>query len=309
MNRISKGNMLLFITTVLFYGTSLIVSFMGSISYPMLLQIFAQALLVIPSMIYALVHKMSIPKMVRMKKTRPVNFIMAILVLACSYPVIMVLNLISMFFVENAVTDTMSYMLTNYGFFLPFFIVAVMPGFAEEFLFRGVVYSGYSKSYPVAGLLISAAAFGLMHGNFNQMPYAMFLGAVFVLMLEATDSIWVTMFMHFLLNGANVIMMYVAGPEAYMEGGAASVSVREMFVQMATESGSAAVFAALVIYVLIAVFFAAAACALIYLTFMINKRSLRACFRKKETDAKNRPLDFWLLGFAVIMILLIIFFE
>lgn len=214
-----------------------------------------------------------------------------------------------MFFVENAVTDTMSYMLTNYGFFLPFFIVAVMPGFAEEFLFRGVVYSGYSKSYPVAGLLISATAFGLMHGNFNQMPYAMFLGAVFVLMLEATDSIWVTMFMHFLLNGANVIMMYVAGPEAYMEGGAASVSVREMFVQMAAQSGVAFVFFALVIYVLIAVFFAAAACALIYLTFMINKRSLSVCFRKKETDVKNRPLDFWLLGFAVIMILVIIFFE
>lgn len=309
MNKISKGNMLLFITTVLFYGMSFVSGYLAyEVADPMVLQVLTQTLLFIPAMIYALIKRQSIPKMVRMKKTRPINFLMAVLVLACAYPVIIVINMISMIFVENAVADTMSFMLTNYGFFVPFFVVAIMPGFAEEFLFRGVAYSGYAKSHPIAGLLISSAAFGLMHGNFNQLPYAIFLGALFVLMLEATDSIWITMFMHFLLNGSNIVMMYLLGPEAYASD-VSAVSVRDMFAQMAAESGVVILIGVFFIYALLAIFFAAAAISLVYLTFVINKRSPKETFLRKTSETNNRPLDFWLLGFVVVMILVMILLK
>jgi len=305
MMKISKGHMLLFITALLFYGLSFALNFVDHVPFPMLVTIGSQALIVIPALVYAAVRKVPVTGMVRIKKTRPVNFVMAFLVLLCSYPVIAVLNLISMFFVENAVSDTMSVMIARYGFFLPFFVVAVMPGFCEEFLFRGVVYGTYSKGHPLAGMLVSAAAFGLMHGNFNQMPYAMFLGIVFVLMLEATDSVLVTMFMHFLLNGANVVMMYVTGPEVY--AGNASDSVRALFAELTASAGIQAVMGVMVIYIMIAVCFAAAAFALIFATFYINRRSMRQIFLHRKDESGQRIFDFWLLGFLVLMILVIVF--
>ncbi len=41
------------------------------------------------------------------------------------------------------------------------------------------------------------ADFRTLHLNFNQMPYAVYLGIVFALMVEATGSIYTSMLMHF----------------------------------------------------------------------------------------------------------------
>ena len=309
MRKISRGNMLLLITAILFYGLSLALSLADYIPYPMLAEIFAQLLLMIPALVYCAASKTSVPDAVRIKKTKPVNFLMAFLVILCSYPVSAVLNLVSMFFVENVVSDTISMMLTRYGFWLPFFVVAVMPGICEEFLFRGVVYGSYKKSHPMAGLWISAAVFGLMHGNFNQMPYAMFLGIVFVLMLEATDSILTTMFMHFLLNGSNVLLMYAVGPEMYAAGENSSASVRQMFGSMMLENGAVMVIGVLFIYGMMAILFAAAVFFLIYLTFILNHRSLKQTFMQQSGGEKQHIFDFWLLGFVILMIVVMIFFK
>lgn len=312
MNKIRKGHMLLFITALLFYGINIVLSSLDILYFPLLISILVQALIFIPTLIYAAVKRVSISKMVRMKKTRPINFLMAILVLLCSYPVIIVLNMISMFFADNAVSDSMGYMMLRYGFWIPFFMVAIMPGFGEELLFRGALYGSYAKSRPLAGLFISAAAFGLMHGNFNQMPYAMVLGVVFVLMLEATDSIWVTMFMHFLLNGSNVILMYMVGPEMYlMSGENPSDSMRYLFASIVMEQGLGMFLGILAIYGLIALCFAAAAAALIYLTYQINHRSIKEIFSGRKVQPpilhKEPIFDFWLLGFVLVMIVVMIF--
>lgn len=44
--------------------------------------------------------------------------------------------------------------------------------------------------------------------NFNQMPYAVFLGILMVLMMEACDSIVAPMCMHFFMNGISTTVGY-----------------------------------------------------------------------------------------------------
>ena len=54
-------------------------------------------------------------------------------------------------------------------------VMAVLPAVSEEFLFRGILYNTYRKTSPILGVFLSALFFALLHGNFNQIPYALFL--------------------------------------------------------------------------------------------------------------------------------------
>ena len=77
--------------------------------------------------------------------------------------------------------------------------------YAEESL-----YGAYRQRAKTTGIWLSALAFGLFHLKFNQMLYAVYLGIVLALMVEATGSIYTSMLMHFLLNGFNVTMNFMA---------------------------------------------------------------------------------------------------
>ena len=283
MKKYAQANMLLFITAALFLavsiGLSVLIGVLG-VAIPAPVSLLAgQVIIIIPSIIYMVVKKIPFKQAVRMKKTNPVNFVMALLVILFSYPVVVVLNIFSMFFVDNAVANTMTGMMSVMNIFFVFFAVAVMPAFGEEILFRGVMYNTYSQFRPVMGLVISAAAFGMMHGNFNQMPYAAFLGVVFVLMLEASDSIWVTMFMHFLLNGSNVLMMYLTPGDLLEQS--SQISIRDMFGTFYAMGGMPMIGIIAMVYLCIGLAFAGIVFLLIWLTFKINHRSLKECFKKK----------------------------
>ena len=309
MKKISRANRILFITAAVFFLVQVILSlgtaFFGW-SLPVPAAVLISPVLVMgPALIYALIKRRSFSEMFRMKKTKWINLLMAVLVLICSYPVIAILNLISMFFVENAVADTMTEMLSQTNFVYSLLTIAVMPAFAEELLFRGAVYHTYRPSRPVAGLLFSAAAFGLMHGNFNQMPYAMFLGVVLALMVEATDSIWIGMWMHFLLNGFSVTMMYLMPADVVESSADSAEMVLELFQSLINSGGTMMMVMTICVYILIAIFFAAAVFALILAVFRMNHRSLKFCFRRQfgKTEKKDRIVDGWFVGFFAIILL------
>lgn len=81
-----------------------------------------------------------------------------------------------------------------------FMTVSLAPAFAEELLFRGVVYTNlrtYGKTFAV---LISAVSFAFMHQNVGQFFYTLVAGVVLALIYEATNSIWGGVFLHLFNN-------------------------------------------------------------------------------------------------------------
>ena len=109
MKNVFKAHMLLVITTAVFFVTGVIVSLLPAevrINLPVwfVMSIGSLAIL-LPPLIYCLIKRISPAAAVGLKKTRPINFLMACR--SCAYPVVTVLNFISMLFVENAVQDTM----------------------------------------------------------------------------------------------------------------------------------------------------------------------------------------------------------
>ena len=95
-----------------------------------------------------------------------------------------------------------------YKLVLSFISTALVPAFAEELLFRGLVVSNikpYSKS---AAVIISAVAFGFMHQNPAQILYATAAGIVFGIVYVETDSIWCCITLHFVNNFISIMQSY-----------------------------------------------------------------------------------------------------
>lgn len=120
---------------------------------------------------------------------------------------------------------------------LSLFTIGLMPGIVEELVFRGVIYSGMRKARPVKGILLTAFFFGFAHMNFHQFCYAFFIGIIFGLALEATDSIFASMIMHVTFNASSILLTHFLYSSKFLSQALASQTshtFREKLLALAT---------------------------------------------------------------------------
>lgn len=86
------------------------------------------------------------------------------------------------------------------GLLLFFFTVSVLPAIFEEFAYRGIVLGALRKYGNGFAIIASGLLFGLMHGNFVQIPVTIALGCVLGYINVIADSIWPSVTVHFLNN-------------------------------------------------------------------------------------------------------------
>ena len=99
---------------------------------------------------------------------------------------------------------------TTGGLLFNILMIAVIPAFGEEFLFRGVIqriFSEWTRSYHW-GIWISAILFSALHMQFYGFIPRVLLGALFGYMLVWSGSIWVPVLAHFFNNAAGVLGLY-----------------------------------------------------------------------------------------------------
>ncbi len=92
-----------------------------------------------------------------------------------------------------------------YEIVLNFIVMCVVPGFCEEFLFRGAILSNLRPFGRSNAILISAFLFALMHQNIEQFLYTFVAGIVLGLVYEYTGSIWNCTLLHIINNFVSVI--------------------------------------------------------------------------------------------------------
>lgn len=96
------------------------------------------------------------------------------------------------------------------GLFLNIFIIAILPAFGEEFLFRGVlqrILGEWTRNIHIA-IIISSLAFSAMHLQFYGLLPRFFLGVVFGYLFWWSGSLWVPIFAHFLNNAVAVVFEF-----------------------------------------------------------------------------------------------------
>jgi len=79
--------------------------------------------------------------------------------------------------------------------------------FAEELFFRGVLYQALrQRTGNVLATAGSALLFTLVHARSTMAPEALLLGVVLAMMFERTDSLYPSMCLHTLYNGAILLL-------------------------------------------------------------------------------------------------------
>lgn len=145
-------------------------------------------------------------------KTGPGKFILtailAFVFTGCIMPTTWLLNLLSQFFVDNAMEEVTGGIL-SYSLPIQLLVIAVMPAVSEELLCRGAFFGGLKRTSILKGAIISGLFFGMLHLNINQFCYAAFLGIVLALLNEATGCIYTSMMAHFMINGTSVVLNWV----------------------------------------------------------------------------------------------------
>lgn len=168
----------------------------------------SQFVVCLPSFCYIKIAGMKVGELIPYRKIRITDGLLAIVMTYLFYPALVVVNLITMFFVDNT-TAEMTGMMQEQSFLLNMLFVAILPACVEEFVFRGMLYHTYRQYSMVKGILLSAFLFGCMHMNFNQFLYTFVFGVILALTVEATGSILTSMICHFTLNMNSVIMIKV----------------------------------------------------------------------------------------------------
>lgn len=92
-----------------------------------------------------------------------------------------------------------------------FLATALVGPVVEEVVFRGLIFTRLQRAMPGwAAVALSAAIFGLCHGEFLWFCYAYLLGVIFALLAKATGSILPGMLMHVVFNTTNEVLLFFA---------------------------------------------------------------------------------------------------
>ena len=287
MKKIHASNLLLLVIMILQFAVSQMIVLLDiPMSVPMAL-LWSQLILLLPFVGWCIVTRKNPLKEIRFKKAKPIAIFFAIMIAFISYPVVIFLNMISMLFVDNAVADILPTVM-DMGLLPGLFFMAFLPAVIEETIFRGMLYNTYSKYRPCAGMILSAVLFGLMHMNFNQMPYAIYLGFVMALTMELCDSILPAMVIHFTMNGSSCIMAFFSQGLLEATGEVQAADINEVIsVGMVL---AFALIAVMALGIILVMFYALAG---------IHGKKLQDVLRNRETDKKVRLLDLCLILFMI----------
>lgn len=94
---------------------------------------------------------------------------------------------------------------SNPSVVIMYMTTALAPAFAEEFLFRGVIYGNLRPFGKTQAILISSVLFALMHQNIGQFFYTFVGGVAMALMYELTGNIWCSILYHMFNNELAVL--------------------------------------------------------------------------------------------------------
>ncbi len=178
----------------------------------------SQAIIFVPALLFLIFSKENILSFLGFHKIKISTVFMIILFTFLMMPATTVINAISMLFVDNTVAQ-MSVSVIEMPMLVMVLFMGVLGPVSEEIVCRGAMLNGYKRSTNTfRAILASAILFGVMHMNINQAAYAIFLGLVMAVLVEATGSIWGSIVFHMTVNTWNVALMYFSEALTSAEG-------------------------------------------------------------------------------------------
>lgn len=95
-----------------------------------------------------------------------------------------------------------------FGFMLSLLATVIVPSLVEEFACRGILLGALKRFGQGFAIITSAALFGFMHSNFEQIPFAFLVGLVLGYITVKSGTIWVAVFVHAFNNLISIVYTY-----------------------------------------------------------------------------------------------------
>ena len=189
--------------------------------------------IMMPGYLYVLLSGKNVKKVLRLYRLSFWNMILSVAAIICAYPGIIFIN-----FILHIVIDKIGTPIPPPVFDLSSFpklmvgiaIIAGSAGICEEVMFRGVILRGYEKYGKVLALIISSALFSIMHMDIQKMVPIFILALLIGYLVQRTNSIYAGMIAHFINNSISVVVMFVFGYFAKIQG----TSLEEMMKKQQT---------------------------------------------------------------------------
>ncbi len=95
------------------------------------------------------------------------------------------------------------------SFWISFLLTGIFAPVIEELVFRKVLVDRLARYGEAAAVVMSGLMFGLIHGNFSQFFYAVFLGVLFAFIYAKTGRVRYTIALHIIINTFSTLMLFM----------------------------------------------------------------------------------------------------
>ena len=202
---------MVFLLKQLCYGSPVFADTYKTASY--LLDIFISVFAVlIPALIFVKLSKSSFSELIPVRYIRQ-KYVIPLIMLGMGTAMLanvatgIVADNFSLFGIQNTVSAVSSSKTDGaVNIILNIVSTAVVPAFAEEFAFRGVVLGSLRKYGDSLAIIGSSILFGAMHQNISQIPFAFILGLILAFATCKFNSVLPSIAIHFTNNLYAVVM-------------------------------------------------------------------------------------------------------
>lgn len=166
-----------------------------------------------------------------------------------------------------------------FGFLLTVIATAIIPPLVEEFACRGLILGSLRKYGDGFAIIVSSIIFGIMHGNFQQMPFAFLVGLVLAFITIKSGSLWIAIAVHAFNNLVSVVFSFLPKSIPAMAQNAFYILLLSVLMILGLVS-----------------------------LFLLRKETEIFAIEKSETEAKESQKGKWFFSSATIVIFIIISF-
>lgn len=168
----------------------------------------------LPVLIFLKAGGYNIKDTLKLKKTRPLNYLILVFLMIFAMPVVGVLNavvlgIIRLVFGKNLPVPQIP-IDSIPALFAALLVIGLSAAVCEETMFRGLVSKGYEKMGVPASLVLTSVLFGILHRDIQKAVSTILLGALIGFIVYRTKSIYAGMAAHFTNNAAAVLISYGA---------------------------------------------------------------------------------------------------
>lgn len=210
--------MLLFSVFASFALSFIIAQTGANIEKVQLISIIVQDLIIIllPILFYCTISRTKLSALIPHEGLTGKNILYILLLTILFSPIITVISSVTTIFYPPDINIELYKYIKELPLPVSLLAMAIMPAVFEEIAFRGVVLNNYKSAGILKAVFISGLFFGLFHLDFYQIGYAVAAGIFFSFLVVYTNSIYASIFSHFLINGTQVLytkLIFMISPE------------------------------------------------------------------------------------------------